>query len=74
MRRVRGVEVVGTSVGLKENKENAVSLKQTHYLTSFYDICSAHNLRARSWNMFVGGDREGDESEVEERENGHKGL
>ena len=31
MRRVRGVEVVGASAGLKENKENAVSLKQTHY-------------------------------------------
>ena len=30
MRRVRGVEVVGTSVGLNENKENALSLKQTH--------------------------------------------
>ena len=30
MRRARGVEVVGISVGLKENKENALSLKQTH--------------------------------------------
>ena len=81
MRRVRGVEVVGTSVGPKENKENALSLKQTHCKTSYHDICPEQNLRASSWSVFVslwggggGGGREGDESGVEERENGRKGL
>ena len=53
MRRVRGVEVVGTSVGPKENKENALSLKQTHCKTSYHDICPEQNLRASSWSVFV---------------------
>ena len=71
----RRIKKIGNAVSLKQNK-GIVKIPACH------DKCLARNLRASSWSVCVcvgrwrggGGGGEGDESGVEERGKGRKGL